>query len=64
MATEGTSTMKANPCHEFGKPLVIEDMAIDRPRAGEVKAGLAACAAAMVLVAFAGGFQVAGIQVH
>ncbi len=47
--------MKANPCHEFGKPLVVEDMGIDPPRAGELKAGLAAFA--MALVAFAGSFQ-------
>ena len=36
--------MKAAVCYEFGKPLVIEDLEIDPPQAGEVKVRLAACA--------------------
>ncbi len=36
--------MKAAICYEFGKPLVIEDIDIDSPQAGEVKVKLAACA--------------------
>ncbi len=36
--------MKAAVCREFGKPLVIEEIAIDPPQAGEVKVKLAACA--------------------
>ncbi len=36
--------MKAAVCYEFGKPLVIEDLSIDPPKAGEVKVRLAACA--------------------
>ena len=36
--------MKAAICYEFGKPLVIEEIEIDPPRAGEVKVRLAACA--------------------
>ncbi len=34
--------MKAAVCHEFGKPLVVEDIEIDPPQAGEVKMRLAA----------------------
>jgi S-(hydroxymethyl)glutathione dehydrogenase / alcohol dehydrogenase len=36
--------MKAAVCHEFGKPLVIEDVDIVEPRAGEVKIRVAATA--------------------
>ncbi len=36
--------MKAAVCYEFGKPLVVEDIAIDPPLAGEVLVKLAACA--------------------
>jgi Zn-dependent alcohol dehydrogenase len=36
--------MKAAVCYEFGKPLVIEDILIDPPQAGEVEVKLAACA--------------------
>ncbi len=36
--------MKAAVCHEFGKPLVIEDLELDPPQAGEVRVRLAACA--------------------
>ncbi len=36
--------MKAAVCHEFGKPLVIEDVEIGDPAFGEVKVKLSACA--------------------
>jgi Zn-dependent alcohol dehydrogenase len=36
--------MKAAVCYEFGKPLVIEEIEIASPQAGEVKVKLAACA--------------------
>jgi S-(hydroxymethyl)glutathione dehydrogenase / alcohol dehydrogenase len=36
--------MKAAVCYEFGKPLVIETVAIDPPQAGEVRVQMAACA--------------------
>ena len=36
--------MKAAVCCEFGEPLVVEEIEIDPPKAGEVKVKLAACA--------------------
>jgi NDMA-dependent alcohol dehydrogenase len=36
--------MKAALCYEVGQPVVIEEINIDPPRAGEVKVKLAACA--------------------
>lgn len=36
--------MKAAVCYEFGKPLVIEDIEIDPPQAGEVLVKVVACA--------------------
>jgi NDMA-dependent alcohol dehydrogenase len=36
--------MKAAVCYEFGKPLVVEEVAIDPPQAGEVKVRMAAAA--------------------
>ena len=36
--------MKAAVCYEFGKPLVIEDIEIDPPQAGEVQVKVVACA--------------------
>ncbi|MDP6346353.1 MAG: Zn-dependent alcohol dehydrogenase [Alphaproteobacteria bacterium] len=36
--------MKAAVCYEFGQPLVVEDVAIEPPQAGEVMVKLAACA--------------------
>ena len=36
--------MKAAVCYEFGKPLVIEELELDPPLAGEIKVKLAACA--------------------
>ncbi len=36
--------MRAAVCYDFGKPLVIEELEIDPPQAGEVKVKLAACA--------------------
>jgi len=36
--------MKVAVCYEFGKPLVVEEVDIDSPRAGEVKVRMAATA--------------------
>lgn len=36
--------MKAAVCRTFGKPLVIEDIEIAAPQAGEIKVTRAACA--------------------
>ena len=36
--------MKAAVCYEFGQPLVVEEVKLDPPQAGEVKVKLAACA--------------------
>ncbi len=36
--------MKAAVCREHGKPLVIEDLELDEPQAGEVRVKIAACA--------------------
>lgn len=36
--------MKAAVCHAFGEPLVLEDVTLDPPGAGEVHVKLAACA--------------------
>jgi Zn-dependent alcohol dehydrogenases len=36
--------MKAAVCHEFGKPLVIEEVELLPPKTGEVQVKLAACA--------------------
>jgi len=36
--------MRAAVCYEFGKPLVIEDVTIDPPQAGEVLVKVVACA--------------------
>lgn len=36
--------MKAAVCYEFGQPLVIEELVLSPPQAGEVKVKLAACA--------------------
>jgi NDMA-dependent alcohol dehydrogenase len=36
--------MRAAVCYEFGKPLSVEDIAIDPPQAGEVLVRIAACA--------------------
>jgi Zn-dependent alcohol dehydrogenase len=36
--------LKAAVCCEFGKPLVVEEIEIDAPKAGEVRVKLAACA--------------------
>lgn len=36
--------MKAAVCYEFGQPLVIEELVLDPPQAGEVKVKLEACA--------------------
>ena len=36
--------MKAAVCYEFGKPLVVEEVAIGAPAAGQVRVKMAACA--------------------
>jgi len=36
--------MKAAVCYEFGKPLVVEEIELDPPQAGEISVKLAACA--------------------
>ncbi len=36
--------MKAAVCYEFGKPLVVEELHLDPPQAGEVRVKLSACA--------------------
>ena len=36
--------MKAAVCHEFGKPLVVEDVVLDPPQANEVRVKVSACA--------------------
>jgi Zn-dependent alcohol dehydrogenase len=36
--------MKAAVCYEFGKPMVVEELELDPPQAGEVRVKLAACA--------------------
>lgn len=47
--------MKAAVCHEFGKPLVIEDITLAEPNVGEVKVKLAACAICHSDILFAEG---------
>ena len=36
--------MRAAVCHEFGKPLVLEEVELEPPSAGEAMVRLAACA--------------------
>jgi Zn-dependent alcohol dehydrogenase len=36
--------MRAAICYEFGKPLVVEEIEIDPPKAGEVKVRMVATA--------------------
>ncbi len=47
--------MKAAVCREFGKPLVIEDIKLADPNAGEVKVKLGACAICHSDIFFAEG---------
>ena len=47
--------MKAAVCREFGKPLVIEEVSLAEPNAGEVKVRLAACAICHSDILFADG---------
>jgi len=47
--------MKAAVCYEFGKPLVVEEVTLDPPKAGEVKGKLAACAICHSDIHFAEG---------
>jgi S-(hydroxymethyl)glutathione dehydrogenase/alcohol dehydrogenase len=48
-------TIKAAVCHEFGKPLVIEDVLLCDPKAGEVQVTLEACAICHSDISFADG---------
>ena len=47
--------MKAAVCYEFGKPLVVEEVTLDPPKAGEVRVKLAACAICHSDIHFAEG---------
>ena len=47
--------MRAAVCRAFGEPLVIEEVALDRPGAGEVAVDLAACAICHSDIIFADG---------
>jgi Zn-dependent alcohol dehydrogenase len=47
--------MKAAVCHEFGKPLVIEDLILASPQQGEVRVKLSACAICHSDIAYAQG---------
>ncbi len=47
--------MKAAVCRSFGTPLVIEEIALADPRAGEIRVKLAACAICHSDIAFAEG---------
>jgi len=42
--SNSTHTIKAAVCYEFGKPLVVEDLCLEPPHAGEVRVKLAAVA--------------------
>jgi S-(hydroxymethyl)glutathione dehydrogenase / alcohol dehydrogenase len=47
--------VKAAVCHRFGDPLVVEEVELDAPRAGEVRVRVAACAICHSDVAYASG---------
>ncbi len=47
--------MKAAVCHEFGKPLVVEDVNLRKVRKGEVEVKLSACAICHSDILFADG---------
>ncbi len=47
--------MKAAVCRQFGRPLVVEDVELSGPAAGEVKVDIAACAVCHSDVTFADG---------
>ena len=47
--------MKAAVCHEFGKPLVIEEVNLAEPNAGEVRVSLKACSICHSDVSYADG---------
>ena len=46
---------RAAVCHRFGEPLVLEEVALDAPREGEVRVRLEACAICHSDVAYADG---------
>ncbi len=47
--------MRAAVCHTFGEPLVVEDVHLEAPRAGEVRVRLEACAICHSDVSYADG---------
>jgi S-(hydroxymethyl)glutathione dehydrogenase / alcohol dehydrogenase len=47
--------VKAAVCYEFGKPLVVEEVEIDPPNAGEIAVRVAACGVCHSDVSFIGG---------
>jgi S-(hydroxymethyl)glutathione dehydrogenase/alcohol dehydrogenase len=47
--------VQAAVCHGFGEPLVVEEVELDPPRAGEVQVRVAACAVCHSDVAYASG---------
>ena len=47
--------MKAAVCHEFGRPLVVEEVEIDPPESGEVQVRIAACAICHSDIIYANG---------
>jgi S-(hydroxymethyl)glutathione dehydrogenase/alcohol dehydrogenase len=47
--------VKAAVCHGFGEPLVVEEVELDAPRAGEVRVRVAACSICHSDVAYAAG---------
>ena len=49
------AVIKAAVCHEFGKPLTIEDVELRAPQAGEVEVTLAAVAICHSDITYAAG---------
>ena len=47
--------MKAAVCHEFGKPLVVDEVALDSPRGAEIRVKISACAICHSDILFAEG---------
>jgi S-(hydroxymethyl)glutathione dehydrogenase / alcohol dehydrogenase len=47
--------MRAAVCHAFGEPLVVEEVELAAPQAGEVRVRIAACAVCQSDVAYASG---------
>ena len=49
------TTIKAAVCHEFGQPLVVEDVALRAPQMGEIEVTLDAVAICHSDISFADG---------